>query len=437
MAHKWRIWIALIALALALTAGAGYWWYRSSAPQPPVVDTSSREPEVAAAIAAAQEKVRQQPRSGDAWGRLGMILIVHAFEAASDECLAQAERLAPRQPRWPYYRGLLKETHDLQAAMPLLRRAAALAGDNSAPRLHLAELLVNQGQWDEAAAEFQQVLRHEPDNPRAHLGLGCLLYQQGDLDGALKHLRQTAAAVPNLRAPHALLAEIHKRRNEKLDEERELTLLEESQDMDWPDPYTEELSAVEVGVAARLERADRLARQGRTDEALRVLMAAVQAAPNSHKARLHLARRLVQAGDLAGAEEQLQAARRLEPDSFEVLAELGVLLQRRGAYREAADCYQHVLAAQPSQAMAHFHLANCREQLGDRAGAIASLRTATRCKPEFALAHKVLGRLLADMHQDAEAEEQLQYALRLQPDDLQTQELLKRMSVRRSRKKEN
>ena len=437
MPHKWRRGIAVIILVLVLTAGAGYWWYRSSAPQPPVVDTSSREPEVAAAIVEAQAKVRQQPRSGDAWGRLGMILIVHAFEAASDECLAQAERLDPRQPRWPYYRGLLMETHDLQAALPLLRRAAVLAGDSSAPRLHLAELLVNQGHWDEAATEFQHVLRREPDNPRAHLGLGCLLYQQGDLDGALKHLRQTAAAVPNLRAPHALLAEIHKRRNEKSDEERELALLEESQDLDWPDPYAEELSAVEVGVAARLERADRLARQGRTDEALRVLMATVQTASNSHKARLHLARRLVQAGDLAGAEEQLQAARRLEPDSFEVLAELGVLLQKRGAYREAADCYQHVLAAQPSQAMAHFHLANCREQLGDRAGAIASLRTATRCKPEFALAHKVLGRLLADMHQDAEAEEQLQYALHLQPDDLQTQELLKRVSERRNRKKEN
>jgi tetratricopeptide (TPR) repeat protein len=416
-------------------AGAGYWRYHGAAPQPPAVDTSGRDPEIAAVIAAAQEKVRQQPRSGDAWGRLGMILLIHAFETESDVCLAQAERLDPRQPRWPYFRAIVKELSDPEAALSLLRRAAALASDSSVPRLHLAELLVNQGHPDEAAAEFRKVLRKEPDNPRAHLGLGRLLYQQGDLEGSLKHLQRAAEAVPNLRATHALLAEIHKRRKEHTDEERELALLEDSQDLDWPDPYKEELNALQVGVEPKLERADKLVQQGRMDEALRVLMAAVQEAPDSYKARLQLARGLVRKGNMAGAEEQLRAALRLELDSFEVLAELGVLLQKRGAYREAADCYQRVLASQPSQAMAHFHLANCREQLGDRAGAIASLREAARCKPEFAMAHRVLGRLLAEMKQDAEAEEQLKYALRLQPDDTQTQQLLNRVSERRSQKK--
>jgi tetratricopeptide (TPR) repeat protein len=434
--RKWRIRIALAILSLILMAGAGYWRYRGAGIQPPVVDSSGREPEVAAVIAAAQEKVRQQPRSGDAWGRLGMILLIHAFENESDVCLAQAERLDPRQPRWPYFRAMLKELSDPEAAVPLRRRAAALASD-SVPRLRLAELLVNQGHWDEAAAEFRQVLREEPDNSRAELGLGRLLYQQGDLDGSLKHLQRAAAAVPNLRPTHALLAEIHKRRKEHADEARELALLEESQDLDWPDPYKDELNALRVGATAQIERADQLAQQGRMDEAVQVLRGAVQAAPDSYKARLQLARALVRTGNTAGAEEQLRAALRLEPDSFEILAELGVLLQRRGAYREAAECYQRVLDLQPAEAMAHFHLANCREQLGDRAGAIASLRTATRCKPEFTLAHKVLGRLLAEMNQDAEAEEQLQYALRLKPADTQTQELLKRVSERRSQKKKN
>ena len=435
MPRKWRIRIALVVIGLALMAGAGYWWHRGAALQPPALDTSRREPEIAAVIAAAQAKVRQQPRSGDAWGRLGMLLLIHAFEAESDVCLAQAERLDPRQPRWPYFRAMVKQLSDPEASLSLLRRAAALTSDSSVPRLHLAELLVNQGHWDEAAAEFRQVLRKEPNNPRAHLGLGRLLYQQGDLDGSLKHLQRAAAAVPNLRPTHALLAEIHKRRKEHADEERELALLEDSRDLDWPDPYKDELNAVRVGVDAKLERADRLVQQGRMDEALRVLMAAVQEAPDSCTARLQLARGLMRTGNTARAEEQLRAALRLEPDLFEVLAELGVLLQKRGAYREAADCYERVLARQPAQAVAHFHLANCREQLGDRAGAIDSLRAATRCKPEFAMAHKVLGRLLVEMNQDAEAEEQLQSALRLQPDDTQTQELLKRVSERRSQKK--
>jgi tetratricopeptide (TPR) repeat protein len=436
MPHKWRICIACILFSLALLVGAGYWWYRGTASQIPAVDTSASEPELAAAIAAAQANVRQQPRSGDAWGRLGMLLLAHTFESQADECLAQAERLSPQQPRWPYFRGVIQEQHDPEAALPLLRRAAALAGDTRVPRLHLAELLVNQGHWDEAAGEFKQVLRKEPGNPRAHLGYGRLLYQQDDLEGSLKHLHQAATAVPGLRPTHALLAEIHNRRKERAEEEQELALLESSKDQDWPDPYMDELMGLQVGVAGKLGQASRLAQLGRTEESVQVLRAAVEAAPNSFDARLRLGRRLVQVGNPAAAEEQLRLALRLEPDSFDALAELGILLQKRGAYREAAQCYERVLGLQSSQAMAHFHLANCREKLGDRAGAIDSLRRAQHCKPNFALAHKVLGRLLAEMNQDAEAEEQLRYALRLQPDDTQTQELLKRVSERRSQKKD-
>lgn len=437
MLPKWIIQSALVIISLATAAGAGYWWYHRAAPRPPVVDTSDREPEVAAAISAAQAKVSQHPRSGDAWGRLGMVLLAHAFEPEADECFVQAERLDPRQPRWPYYRATLKELRDPEAALPLLRRAAALAGETSALRLHLAELLVNQGHWDQAEAEFRQVLRSDPDNPRVQLGLGRLLYQQGDLARSLEHLHRAAGAVPNLRATHALLAEIHKRLKESAEEQQELAILESCEDLEWRDPYKDELIALQVGVAAQLKRAASLAHKGRLDEVIQVLTAAVQSAPNCFLARLQLARKLVQAGNAAGAEEQLLAALRLQPDSFDALAELGVLMQKRGAYREAAECYQRVLALQPAQAMAHFNLANCREQLGDRAGAVASLREATRCKPEFALARRVLGRLLAEMHQDAEAEEQLQLALRLQPDDARTQELLKRISERRSQKKNN
>jgi tetratricopeptide (TPR) repeat protein len=434
MPGKCLIWIAFIIFSLGLLAG-GYWWHRGTAPQVPALDTSACEPELAAAIAAAQAKVGLKPRSGDAWGRLGMLLMAHTFESQADECLAHAERLSPRQPRWPYFRGMLAEQHDPEAALPLLRRAAALADDTSVPRLHLAELLVNQGHWDEAAAEFRQVLRKDPSNPRAHLGFGRLLYQQDDLEGSLKHLRRAAAAVPSLRPTHALLAEIHNRRQEHAEEEQELALLESSKDQDWPDPYMDELMGLQLGVAGKLRQASRLAQQGRTEESVQVLRAAVEAAPNSFDARLRLGRRLVQVANPAAAEEQLRLALRLEPDSFDALAELGILLQKRGAYREAAQCYERVLALQPAQAMAHFHLANCREKLGDRAGAIDSLRRAQHCMPNFVLAHKVLGRLLAEMNQDAEAEEQLQYALRLQPDDTQTQELLKRVSERRSQKK--
>jgi tetratricopeptide (TPR) repeat protein len=426
-----------VALALVLIGGAGYWWYRAHLPSPPAVDTSACEPEVIAAIEAARTRVAEQPRSGAVWGHLGMVLLAHNFEAEAATCFERAQQLDPSEARWPYLHGRVVAQRDPEAALPLLRRAGALARDTNVPRLHLADVLFNQGHLDEAAEEYRRVLREEPNNARANLGLGGLLLRRGDLDGSTRYLQRAVQAMPKLRAAHAQLAEIYKRRGESQAEGSELALLATCQDVDsWPDRYLDEMNALQVGAEGRLERADRLGNAGRWDEALRVLRETVQAAPQSFKARLALGRRLAMVGETLEAEAELKAALQLRSDSIDALAELAMLLQKKGAYRDAAGCYEKILKRQPGHALAHFHLANCREQLGDRAGAIESLRASQRCKPDFAWAHKVLGRLLAEKNDNAEAAEQLQDALRLNPDDNETRELLKRVTARISAQKQ-
>lgn len=77
---------------LVLAAGAGAaWWLGVGLPQPPAVDASGREPEIASAIAAARAEVQRQPRSGKAWGRLGLLLLAHDYEPEARVCLARAE----------------------------------------------------------------------------------------------------------------------------------------------------------------------------------------------------------------------------------------------------------------------------------------------------------------------------------------------------------
>jgi tetratricopeptide (TPR) repeat protein len=397
------------------------------------VECTGREPEVVAAIEEARAKVRQRPQSGLAWGRLGMVLYAHHFEAEAHVCLAQAARRDPQDPRWPYIEGLLVERHDPEAALPLLCGAADLAGKISAPRLHLAETLFDLDHSDEAAAAFRRVLQDEPDNPRAHLGLGRLAYRQGDLDASLDHLRRVVAVAPGLRSAHALLAEVYHRQGDTQNEGRELDSLADSDDPSWDDPYLAEVLQLQAGSDAQVRRARSLLAAGRRQEAVAVLQAAARDHPQAYPPRLVLGGVLAEQGNLTEAEPQLRAALEIRPDSAEALMELGRLLQRRAKYREAAECYGHVLAGQPDHALAHFNLAECREQLGDPAGAIESLRAALRCKPEFAPAHQTLGRLLADRGRDAEAVEHLEDALRLAPDDTRTKELLERVRARQPR----
>jgi tetratricopeptide (TPR) repeat protein len=413
-------------------AAAGWWWYgRPGDPQPPEVDTSSREAEVADTVAAARAAVLKQPRSGRAWGRLGMVLLGHDYVDEAQVCFTRAEQLDPRNPRWPYLHGRVVQMRDPWEALPLLRRGVERAGTMSAPRLHLAETLLGLGSTDEAAAEFRRVLADEPDHPRALLGLARIAYQQNDLDTALDQARRAVATVPDLRSARALLVEIYRRRGDSRAEEKELAALSKCRDLDWPDPYMMELDEYLAGTPARLARAARLGREGRPHEAAAVLQTAVGAAPESSEARLRLGRQLAALGDLAGAQKHLEEALRLRPDWFEALGELGVVLQGQKKYREAAARYRRVLALKPNHALAHFNLSHCREKLGDRAGAMESLRSALACKPELAWAHQVLGRLLAESGQDAEAAEHLENAVRLGVDDAETKALLAKVRARR------
>ncbi len=189
-----RIVLGLVVGVVLAAGAAGYWWYRPGPPQPPEVDTTGYDPEVLAAVAGAMQAVRQEPGSAAAWGKLGLRLLAHGFHAEAQICLARAGQLEPDNPRWVYLEGRLIQLGDPEAALPLLRRAAGLARTTSMPRLHLAETLLSLGHLDEAEAEFQRVLKNEPNHPRANAGLGRLTYRRGDLDASLKLL--------NLSAPH-------------------------------------------------------------------------------------------------------------------------------------------------------------------------------------------------------------------------------------------
>src|SRR5207244_2037808 len=276
----------LACLCLLLLLAGVYRWYSGSVPKPPEVDTSGREPEIVAAIEAARAEAIEQPRSGKAWGRLGMVLLAHDYEAEAQVCLARAEELDPDEPRWAYLNGWIIEGRDPEAALPLLRRAAALAGHKPEPHLHLAETLLGLGRIDEAQAEFRHVLNDDPTHPhpRARLGLARIASQQGRLDEALDQAREAALLVPKLRSAQALLAEIHHRRGDAAAEEKVLALLPTCQDLNWPDPYLEEIEERQVGSPARLARANRLWQEGRLNEAL-VLLQKAAAAPEPSQAR--------------------------------------------------------------------------------------------------------------------------------------------------------
>src|ERR1041385_5300371 len=119
--RRWRWWVG-IGLLLAIVFGVRQVW-RTTAPPPPPVDTTGFDPLITAAITEARAAVLGAPRSAEARGRMGMVLLAHEVRAEARACFAQAAKFDPDEPRWPYFLGVAQVVDNPQAAVTNLERA--------------------------------------------------------------------------------------------------------------------------------------------------------------------------------------------------------------------------------------------------------------------------------------------------------------------------
>jgi tetratricopeptide (TPR) repeat protein len=422
--------LTIIALPLlaASIAACGWWWSSGpNPPAPPVVELTGVDPAVCRAVDAARSAVLQSPKSADAWGKLGMVLQCHDLPVeASNACLAQAERLDPRQPRWPYLQATSVLTTNPEAAIAKLQRAVELCDcDPDAPRLQLGEVLLDQGQFQEAAEQFRRIVQKDPGNARALLGLGRLAHERGELSESISHLDHCVADVHTRQAASLLLAQIHKRLGNKPAAEQALRQAADlPMDAPWPDRFEDELDRLRVGKQVSLPAADRLIRQGRYPDALRLLQRAVRDYPDSAWTWTMVGKAHLGNNDLPAAERALRKATELGPNLFEVHFYLGVALILQKNYQAASGCLRKATELKPDFADAHYDLGHSLKEQGDEAGAIAAFRAAIQCKPDYRAAHLDLANLLLKRGQKDEALIHVQHAVRLNPNDPNAKKLL-------------
>ncbi len=106
-----RILLSFIFVALVGAGIGGYFHFRSSPisyPTPPDVKGSGSEPAVIEIVQSMRERVLREPASAEAWGNLGKVFLVNELEDESKICFAEAERLDPSEPQWPYFQATLQ-----------------------------------------------------------------------------------------------------------------------------------------------------------------------------------------------------------------------------------------------------------------------------------------------------------------------------------------
>jgi tetratricopeptide (TPR) repeat protein len=420
--------IVLIFATLAMLALGWFMWYWSTAPAPPSASFAEVDPAVAAAIEAARRQVWWRPHSAAAWGRLGQLLRAHSYESESNICFAQAEQLDPKDPRWPYLQGSGKQLNDPPAAVRHLQRAVALCGHvPDGPELCLAEVCLQQGFAEDAEQHFRHILQHDPDNARAHLGLGRLACERGNLTDGLAHLNRSASSKWTQRAAAILLAQAYYQLGDATAANRERDRAADlPADLPWPDPFLEEVRSLTVGKQYRLARLKALNQQGRAGEVRSLAATLEDDYPDVFW--LEEGREQMDKGNLPAAEQALHKALQLAPNSVDAHFDLGTVLFKQENYRAAAESFRRVTELQPDYGPAYESLGRCSIMQGNRQEALGAFRLAVQYMPQNAEVQRELGALEAQQGQVDMALEHLRRAMQLQPGDAKTRELLDQIS---------
>lgn len=427
--------IALLAVIVFLIGAAGtifHYNYRSpGGPIPPLVPDNPSEPGIAAIVEKVRGEVLLQPRSARAWGRLGQAFLANDLEQEAQICFAEAERLDPGNPRWPYYQaGYLLNLGERETALPFLQRAvercAIAAPDNSAPRLTLAETLLALGRLEEAQEQLHPVLKQHPDPARAHYGMALAASARQDWQASRTHLLRCLGNPFAQQKACAKLAFVSQCLGDSTAAEK---FREQASrlpaDQEWDDPFVTEYLTWAVTKRNRLRLAESLEASGRLREAAAVVRPMLAEYPDDYLPHWFLGKILGQTGESRQAEQHLRAALRLAPEKVQVHYYLGLVLfaqasetersRSRELYREAAQRAREALDIKPDYGLAYMILGLSLKELGKKADALAALRQAVRCNPEHAELHFHLGDLLAEEGRSEEAREQLQQAIDMAP----------------------
>jgi tetratricopeptide (TPR) repeat protein len=359
------------------------------------------------------------------------VLLANRFEKEAELCFARAEELNPKEPRWPYFQGVILAGQDAEAAIAKLRRAVMLCSDDpDAPRLRLADALATNGRNDEARELYRHILERTASHPVAHLGLARLDYDESDLQDSLAHLKQSCSSVYSRKASRALLAVIYQRLGDRKAAAQELQAVDSlPDDAAWPDPYEEENASLHADKQTRLKQATQLLLRNRTQEGMASLGQLTRDYPEWEPPWTVLGIALLQQNAASQAETALRKATQLAPDSVQAFYQLGCAASLEGKLELALSSFRRATQLKPDHALAQFNLGQCLKQSGDRAGAIAAFRTVVRTRPYLADAHQNLGALLAASGQKPEALKYLKQALELNPDDLKTKRLLEEVQT--------
>ncbi len=421
-------------LVLAAAAATGWWVLRPVPPVPPMPE-GIEDPEVERVVVEARRPALDDPRSADAWGQYGKVLLAQLFDQEADACFAEAARLDPSDPRWPYGRAAIALKRRPAEAPALLRQTLAAAGDawpvyRSVANLRLAETLLENNELDAAAERFRAEQQYDPQSPHAALGLGLIAQARGDNAAAAELLSQARGSPSARKHATMQLAALARARGDTAAAvrfDREIAAL--PADVAWADPFMDEIATLRVGQRAFERRVRQLEGARRHAEAAELYLERIKQKPSAELyvgAGINLAR----LREYDRAVPLLREAVRLDPNSAQAQYSLALVLftraehesqtapggaAARALFGEAAEHARRAAEIRPGHAKSYLFWGMALKHLGEPQAALAPLKLGIACTPSDLELQLGMGQALVEAGRGKEAVPYLETAARLAP----------------------
>jgi len=377
------------------------------------------EPSVGEQIRLAYQESLQNPQDAELVGRLGMILQCYRKYELAAICYRRAWGLSPRSFRWTYYLGTVEELlGKTQQAIDHVREALKIDEHYAAAHVRLGQLLFESGDLQQSMHEYDESIRQNRSLASAHLGRGRILAASGNWSGAIESCRRACDLFHDYAAAHYALGMAYGKLGDKTNELEQLEIYQRLKKVPPPseDALMDAVTSLYVGGNTYFENGFSLAQQGRTRQASIEFEYALKVNPRLMMAHVNLIAMYGALGMPDKAEKHFREAVRLDPGWAELYYNWGLLLYRERKLVEAEETLKKAIEVNPHYANAHVELGQLLDEAGLTGEAQQHFRLALEDAPYNRQAHYLFGCSLIHTGQFEDAITQLLETIKVEDD---------------------
>ena len=227
----------------------------------------------------------------------------------------------------------IRRNRDYRSELRIWADTVAKQPENTRARLTFGYALAQRKRYDEALAQFQELLRLAPNDPEALNNLGLTMKEMGKPDDAIRYFHEALRGKPEDALVYNNLG---------------IIAMQEQRHGEAIAYFSEALRLQPHYMMAHYNLATELLKQAQYEPALEHSQTAVALNPYFPDAFHGLGAALIYLGRYEEAAVACQQALRLDPRNAAVLANLGVARYHQGRFRDAVQYLSQSLSLDPT-----------------------------------------------------------------------------------------